>query len=287
MQAREWEMDWLEVDRTKIAVFECGPREGPPIVFLHGLGHWALGSWSMLAPYLAERHRLVAIDLPGFGLSDKPDVAYDLDYFTATVSRIVAALAPNGATLVGHSLGGLIAASIAAEHPTLTHRLFLINSTGFKIGRSWVVQFLGNKLSAPVFSFQPSRWVVRRAIASAVHDPRGMDPAQFERVYASLGDPLVRRTFARIYSAALHEVREAQFVRIPEILGRYRGPTSAVFGKSDPYIPSDVVGLVRAVYPHAHVELVDECGHFAQLEWPALIGERIDALHAQGGFAAS
>lgn len=283
MESRDWELEWLDLDGARVAVFACGPRDGKPIVFFHGLGHWALGSWSLLAPYLADRYRLIAFDMPGFGVSDKPDVPYDLAYFTATCKRVVASVAPGGATLVGHSLGGLIAASVAAEHPMLAHRLFLINSTGFKIKRPWVVQFLGNRMSAPVFAFQPSRWVVRRAIASAVHDPRAMDPSQFERVYTSLGDPLIRRTFARIYAAALHEVRERNFVRIPEILGRYRGPTTAIFGKNDPYIPGDVVGLVRGVYPHAHVELAKDCGHFAQLECPALIAERIDALHALGG----
>lgn len=287
MSACEWQVEWVQLEGVRLAAFSCGPREAKPIVFFHGLGHWALGSWSLLAPYLADRYRLVAFDMPGFGVSEKPDVPYDLDYFTSTCKSAVMAVAPAGATLVGHSLGGLIAASVAAEHPTLAHRLVLLNSTGFKISRPWVVQFLGNKLSAPVFSFQPSRWVVRRAIASAVHDPRSMEAEQFERVYASLGDPLVRRTFARVYAAALHEVRERDFVRIPELLGRYRGPTTALFGRSDPYIPADVMSRVAAVYPHALVESLAECGHFAQLECPAVVAERIDALHAQGGFAAS
>lgn len=269
-----WDEDVLDVDGTTLAMFTSGPRDGPLLVMFHGLGHWAVGCWSALARELADEYRMIAFDLPGFGSSDKPDAPYDLDYFTSVCHGALTRVAPHGkATLLGHSLGGLIAASIAAEHATLVRSLVLISSAGFKIARPWTIAFMGNKLTAPMFSIQPSRWFVRRTLIRTVYDPRTIDPEQFEVAYAALADPRVRRTFSRVYSAAIHEIGD--FSRIREIVSRYRGSVLGIFGSHDPYIPIDVADAVQTAYPHARVEIFGKCGHCAQIEYPAEVARLV------------
>jgi len=265
-ESKLWSEDTLDVDGTTLAMYTRGRVDGPLLVMFHGLGHWALGCWSAAAHELERDYRMIAFDLPGFGSSDKPDAAYDLDYFTSICHGALERVAPHGATLVGHSLGGLISAAIAAEHPTLVRGLILVSSAGFKIARPWTIAFMGNKLTAPMFAIQPSRWFVRRTLMRTVYDPRSIDAEQFETAYAALADPRVRRSFSRVYAAAIHEIGD--FSRIREVISRYRGPVLGVFGSHDPYIPIDVVDAVQSAYPHARVEIFGKCGHCAHIEYP-------------------
>ena len=114
-------MDVLLPDGTRIAYDDAGPRDGPPLVLLHGLGEGAV-SWAPVVPRLAEGHRVLALDLRGHGASDWPG-AYRLEQMRDDVVGVLDALGLGEVVLVGHSMGGVVAYLVAFAHPERVARL--------------------------------------------------------------------------------------------------------------------------------------------------------------------
>ncbi|AEI69042.1 alpha/beta fold hydrolase [Corallococcus macrosporus] len=122
---------WLP-DGGALRVLEAGA--GPTVVLLHGRGG-AASQWFTYLTVLARGHRVLAVDLPGFGMSSAPDgplaTAEDAAaFFTAPVESLLARLAPGPVTVVGHSLGGLVALELALRGRVPVERLALVDAMG-------------------------------------------------------------------------------------------------------------------------------------------------------------
>lgn len=109
------------------AVLEGG--QGPPMVLLHGQGEFA-ATWMRVVPDLAAAHRLVVPDLPGHGASGTGEQTLDTNRVLAWLDELVAATCETPPVVVGHLLGGAVAARYAATHPDRVHRLVLVDSLG-------------------------------------------------------------------------------------------------------------------------------------------------------------
>lgn len=150
---------WLPSGGT-LRVLEGG--EGPPVVLLHGRGH-AAPMWFSYLTVLARGRRVLAVDLPGFGLSSPPEGALrtaedGVRFFTEPVEELLQTLAPGPVAVVGHSLGGLVAVELALRGKVPVERLVLIDSMGlgpemtslargfFRAGPERVARTLGRRL---------------------------------------------------------------------------------------------------------------------------------------------
>ncbi|MHB8718941.1 MAG: alpha/beta fold hydrolase [Candidatus Dormibacteria bacterium] len=121
----EWRHERLPQPWGRLSVYTAG--EGPPLLLLHGLG----GSgryWAGLAPHLASRRTLIAPDLAGFGRSDKPHASYDSAFHVEALAALLEARGLPVASVAGHSMGGVLAALLAARHPRLVDRLAVVAS---------------------------------------------------------------------------------------------------------------------------------------------------------------
>ena len=126
--------EWLDVDWAahRRSVTVSGSRvnyvrmgEGPAVLFIHGLaGSWR--NWLENIPHIARDHTAIAVDLPGFGESDPPQGEVCIAGYAAFVATFLEALGVPQATLVGSSMGGLIAAATAAATPDRVHSLVLV-----------------------------------------------------------------------------------------------------------------------------------------------------------------
>src|SRR5690349_18397922 len=139
-------METIKLDNgLTIAYREAGPHhEGPAVLLVHG---WPTSSylWRNVIPIVAGHRRVVALDLPGFGASDKPiDVRYTFDFFDEAIDGIADGLGLGRVIPVGHDLGGPIALRWALNHPGRTAGLVLLNTLVYPEFSDAVRQFVAD-----------------------------------------------------------------------------------------------------------------------------------------------
>ena len=118
----------IELRRSGLTIYyyDSSSGAGAPALLIHGLGDEA-DTWRHIFPALASQRRLIAPDLPGFGRSAKPRLAYSVPFYVKTILELLDSLDIQRITLIGHSLGAVIAQTIALAHPERLERLVLIS----------------------------------------------------------------------------------------------------------------------------------------------------------------
>jgi len=209
-------------------IFATQAGEGPLVLLVHGLG---IGSSSYefrrLAPLLARRHRVIAIDLLGCGLSDKPKRAYDADLFVEQIADALATFASEPASIVASSLGAAFAIRAATRAVERTARLALICPAGVNgeldAGPRRAAAALGALLRAPligegaynVLASKPSiRAFLRREVYA---DPAHVTPEIVDHYYAVAHQPNARFVPAAFVGHALdcEIARDLPFLDLP------------------------------------------------------------------------
>jgi pimeloyl-ACP methyl ester carboxylesterase len=120
---------FAEIGGSRLRWFERG--EGEALVLVHGLGG-AASNWTLLAPRLAERRRVIVVDLPGHGGSAPLRREADLRTYAGVLAGLVERQSAAPAVVVGHSMGGLIAMRLAASRPDLVRGLILFETAGIR-----------------------------------------------------------------------------------------------------------------------------------------------------------
>lgn len=272
-----WRKRSIRVDaQTDVTLFEAGLTEpaAPAILLIHGLGHWTQAAWDFMAAELEATHRLIGFDVPGFGESSKPDVVYDLAYFTRAARAVVAATGLQQFALAGHSLGGLIAANYAASYPGDVRLLVLIDPAGFVRTPKLLIRIVGSRIVTGVMgAMRPTRGFIRQTFNSAVYDPASIDETMHSQMYERARDPKVVRAFSRVYRDALKE-----FLDLPRLhrkFAQYKGPVLLVWGKQDRYVPIKALENAKRVYRQAAVKVFERCGHCPSIEYPHELAARL------------
>ena len=252
--------------------------EGPPLVLVHGLGG-AASNWIELAPELAERHRVLAVDLPGHGGSSPLPDAPTLTPFADVVAAVAETEEMVPATVVGHSLGGLVGLRLALRHPDAVRGLVLFAAAGISSGtRVRQAALTALVLARPARVVSPFRKVVARARwlrypvfgYFSVSDPPALSPAAVE---GFLAGPALHTDVLGAGRALVADDPRTD-------LDRVRCPCVVLSGARDHMVPvADAIEYARRL--RAPLRLVPDCGHL-------LIGERPDAcLEAIESFLSS
>jgi len=240
---------------------------GPAVVLLHGLGGFA-ESWRRTLDALAGRADVQALDLPGFGLSGKPRVRYDLTFFTRALHGFLDALGLGQVALVGHSLGGAIAVAYALTHPGRVDRLALVGAVvpGFDYRPSWLYRMVAVRGLGEVLALCGSRSVYRAAIGRCFHTPVA------EEIDALVDWGYAARTgweAKAAYLAALRDVRadfETRADAYRRVVVTLPMPVLLVHGRQDPVVPAAHCVSVAKGLRRSTVRWLDGCGHFPQIE---------------------
>ncbi len=128
----------VAVGRHELLVREAGPKDGPPVVLIHGWVYGSTGTWHRVIPHLADRYRVVAIDYRNHGKADRVQGRYTIEQVADEVAGAMRVLGLRRATVVGYSMGGMIAQALARRHPALAARLVLAATGAFPIPvRRW------------------------------------------------------------------------------------------------------------------------------------------------------
>jgi pimeloyl-ACP methyl ester carboxylesterase len=251
--------------RHRLSVLEAGT--GAPLIALHGLG----GSKASFLPTVAalnDDFRVIAVDLPGFGDSDKPvGAAYDARFFADAIIGLLDALDLERASFAGNSLGGRIALEIGLRHPERVDRLALLApSLAWRRGRPWAPLL---KVVRPELGLLPHapRRLVEQIVARAV--PNATDGWVAAGVDEFLRAFLTTRGRAAFYATARQIYLDPPdgdrgfWPRLCEL-----EPESLfVWGRHDTLVPIGFARHVTEALPAAqHLEL--DCGHVPQLERP-------------------
>jgi pimeloyl-ACP methyl ester carboxylesterase len=275
-----WHADRITAAGTDVARFTTGAEDAdaPALLLLHGLGHWTASAWDRVVPLLDPAWRIVAIDLPGFGASGRPDVRYDLPFFRAVVADVARQSLPARFALAGHSLGGMIAADYAAESPAQIARLALIAPAGFARVPSLVVRVLGSGLVRKFFMQRPSDAFVTRTLRQSVHAPERLDPAVIAQAVDYAADPLLRRAFGGVYAGAMQAMRDLPALH--RRFAQYRGPVFVAWGRHDRYIPVTALANAVFVYPQSDTQVFERSGHLVMTDEGAALGTALRAFLA-------
>lgn len=239
---------------TRVRTLTAGSGD-TTLVLLHGYGEHLL-TWRSVVDPLARRYRVVALDLPGFGASDKPDREYSLEFLAAEVGAFLSRWAQPPTVLVGHSMGGAIATRLAVTRPDLVHGLILIAPAGLRIGLGPIADD-----PTPARAASIGAWEAARAFVTPLHDPDWLrEPAELAG-YDPTTDPAFRRAAARALLEFDFEGIGEDFARIPQ-------PTLLIWGSADPVIPIEVGEEVAAMLPCRRWEVLRRTLHRPQVERP-------------------
>lgn len=269
------------VDGNRISCRVAG--QGPVLLLVHGMAGSA-ETWKYVMPSLARRFTVIAPDLLGQGLSDKPPGEYSLVVHATTLRGLMDALGHARATIVGQSLGGGVSMQFAYHFPERCERLVLVNSGG--LGRE--VTFYLRLLSLPGFeSIFPAfcaPWLrdAGNAVAARLEQagwPSSASGREIWRSYSSLVDPANRHAFFR----SLREVVDFDGQAV-SALGRLHAagslPTLVVWGAEDPFIPVSHAYAAHEAIAGSRLEILEGVGHYPHCEAPerflALLVDFID-----------
>lgn len=255
----------LRTSVGKLSTLEAG--RGDPVLCIHGLGATKVSFLSTVAA-LADRHRVIALDLPGFGESDKPlTAAYDAPYFAGAVTALMDRLKIDRADLVGNSMGGRVAIEAGLLHPHRVRRMALLSpALAWLRDRRWrwllraPLPKLGLLQPAPRAITEP---IVRRLV------PGGRDGWSAAGVDEFLRSYLTPRGRVAFYEAARNiYLDEPHGERgLWTRLAQMSPQTLFVWGRHDQLVPVGFRKHVERALPAArHLEL--DCGHVPQLEAP-------------------
>lgn len=239
----------------------------PPVVLLHGgIIDSATISWSEVVPALAEEFPVYALDLPGYGESDRPeDAPYTTAYHVGMVRDFMAELDLTGASLVGSSLGGGIALGLVLS-TTLADRLVLVDSFG--LGRelpngrlTWLLARVGvlNELSLALLA--RSKRLTRASLGNVVADPGALDDEVVDRIYRALQRPDPGMAFRRwradeVTWNGYRTCHVDQFDQVPV-------PTLVIHGREDEVFPVEWAERAADRIQEARLEVFEDCAH-----WP-------------------
>jgi pimeloyl-ACP methyl ester carboxylesterase len=269
----EWlRIDWREHLRTlrlegaRVNYAEMGEPDAPPLVMVHGLsGCWQ--NWLENIPHFARTHRVVALDLPGFGDSPIPEWEISIPAYGKLLHEFCGELGLAPCVLVGNSMGGFVSAEAATASPDIVERLVLVSAAGITHARirkepaemaarmaaaaaPLAMRFQANSLRRPRMR--------RIAFQGVFHAPDRMRPELlWEQYHGAMNAPgflpAVQTLIGYDFTDRLETVDE---------------PTLIVWGRNDRIVsPADAYGYAKHLR-NSQVVIFDRCGHCPQLERP-------------------
>jgi len=255
----EIERKKIEVDGTEIAYREAGPESwvGTPVLLVHGfLVHSA--AWSKVMPRLADRFRVLAPDLPGFGGSGfLPGRAASFARFASFLSRFCEVLGVERAHVVGHSMGGGIAIVASSMYPNRFVRSVFMDAAAFPFkgplkGRLPRIPIIGRIIFTKIYGWSMFLDYFRDDV---FHDPAKVDLDLVRDFYRAFDTP-DRRDYMHRILPAVTDAAEVE-PHVPKV----RQPCLVVWGAHDTLVPLAIGHRLARELAQAQLEIVSNAGH--------------------------
>jgi proline-specific peptidase len=275
---------WVEVRGRQVNVCEIG--EGPPLVFVHGhSGNWQ--NWLENIPHFARTHRVVAMDLPGFGYSQMPAEEISIEAYARVLDELLGKLDIESAPIVGNSMGGFVAAQLCVSHPERVSGVVLVSAAGLS------TKYMG--LSSEFFRRKSVAAFARATNAyAAVPEARAQTLVKRARLRHAILQMVLRHPDRIPAAMCVEMIRGSGRPAAPDATQALMGydfrdkvketrcPTLIIWGEDDRVVPVDSADAYENAIPHARKVIFPDTGHVAMIERPkafnALLDEFLSSL---------
>jgi len=257
----------------------CG-GQGPPLLLIHGLGSSAAVEFYYNLEDLAAHHQVMAVDLPGFGQSDKPPLEYTIDLFTRVLRDFMASLGLAKASVMGVSMGGRVALGLALDAPAMVDRLVLVDALG-----------VGQPRRVLAYRLLLTRGLGELTLSGTARALRGMNPRTIRRFWGwylrrpgsvdtILSDDRISNhsrllstpAYRAAYLSALRSIAGTRRLRdgvvVEARLSDLSMPTLLVWGRHDHIFPVAHAEAAARRIRGARMEIFEASGHTPQMEEP-------------------
>ena len=270
--------EFLDLRGARIYYYAAGTRgAGEPVIFVHGFPT-SSHLWKDVVPLMPAGHRIVVVDLLGYGRSDRPN-GRDLSLrgHADRLLEVMDVLGINYACVVGHDLGGGVAQTLAIRSPARVSRLCLVDTVAFD---AWPVREVKlARAMLPLTRHLPPTWLLSmlrtdlaRGYAETDHGARSID--QYVLPFSSADG---RDAFMEHLLALDSADTTALTPRLKDIVS----PTAIVWGAHDPFLPTDVARRLHEQIPGSTLDILPDARHFLPEDAPEKVAGVVAGLLAR------
>ena len=275
----EWQehLRWVHVQDRWMNIIDMG--SGEPVIFIHGLsGCWQ--NWLEQLPLFARDHRVIAVDLPGFGQSEMPAEEISISGYADASDELMDKLDIETARIVGNSMGGFIGAELAIQHPERVERLVLVAAAGLSIESIRTERTTGLRHRAENILFFTLGHIASRSATVALR-PR-LRAALLMTVAAhpaKLPGPLAAQQVLGSGKPGFSDALEAM-CRYPlrDRLEKIACPTLIVWGEKDILVPVKDAAIFEELIPDSRKIIYKDTGHVSMMERPERFNSDVKAF---------
>ena len=250
----------VAVDSVNTSYLSAGA--GYPVICLHGGGAGAVTWYPSIGP-LAKHFNVIAPDIVGYGESDKPDAAYDKQYFAAWLKQLLLNLKISKAHIIGLSQGGAIALQFSIDYPEMVDRLILVDSgaLGAKTPRlATFAMVLQNIFPSALTSRFLSRYIL--------FDPNNRDPNHERYSIEVLKRKGGKNAFTQGRGSAISAIPTGS-------LSEIQHETLVIWGERDQLFPAEYGAKAAAVMPNATFLEIEQAGHLPLIDRPNIFNKAV------------
>ena len=258
---------YIKVGNINTRYWQIGEK-GSAVVLVHGLGGF-IENWMHNVYALAHKHRVYAMDLVGFGRSDKIPLIKDMDTLVQFISDFMDAVKINKAALVGNSLGGGLILQFALRFPKKVEKLVLVDNAG--IGREVIIDF--RLCSVPFLGellIKLSLEGVEKLWQKIVYNQALVTPELIKMCYELGTLPYATKSLLSVLRAGINICGQRSKLTklLLKDLDKINVPTLIFWGRQDRIIPVSHAKIATANIPNAKLIVFDKCGHMPMFEYP-------------------
>jgi 4,5:9,10-diseco-3-hydroxy-5,9,17-trioxoandrosta-1(10),2-diene-4-oate hydrolase len=247
---------------------------GSPVLLIHGFGEF-LEVWGYNISPLSGHFTVYALDLPGHGLSEEPRADYTLDYAARFVVDFMNTLEIERASLVGHSLGGLLCLKVAIDFPEKVDKLVLVDSAGLSreaplIYRLATLPLLGKAILKPTL-----KTLIKHGMKKGFYNPEIIARDWVDLSYKYLKMPKLKRTLWNLIRSNASIDGLHPEVIVTDKLHLVQSSTLLIHGEQDQVIPVDYARLACKLIPNVKCQVIDRCGHCPHMEKAAQFNDLV------------
>lgn len=262
----------VQAGKVKLHVYDTAQPQNRTFLLIHGLGDEA-DSWRKVFEPLSGFGRVIAPDLPGFGRSDKPKRAYQLEFYANTMAALLQSLNVSNAVLVGNSMGAAVAVRLALRRPDLVERLVVVDGPPVrgKLNKAQMMFAIPGQGERIYKGFRASQDAAYDSLRPYYGDLASLPEADQTFLRERVWDRVWSDDQCRAYLSTFRWMLVEGLQGHPKHsdLNTLRMPTHIIWGDTDRAIPLEAAQLLQGWMPQSQLSIIANCGHLPQQEKPA------------------